>query len=48
MTEFKKQITKDEINELPLFEYKDEIVVINTKEQLLEAIKALAVEKCLG
>ena len=41
-------ITKDEINQLPLFKFKGKIVYIETREKALEAAELLKNEKVLG
>lgn len=44
----KKSITKEEINDLPLYQFEGEIHLIETKKDALKAIKALKNEKVLG
>lgn len=45
---FKKDITKEEINELPKAVYNGKIVVITSHDELIKHIPALAKEKIIG
>ena len=44
----KKTIDKEAINELPIMKFQGDIVVINTKAEMLEALKELSQEKYIG
>jgi ribonuclease D len=48
MDEKQLSITKDEINQLPLFEFNGEIKLIESKEDALKASHLLKAEKVLG
>lgn len=48
MTELKLSITKDEINQLPRYEYQGTIVLIDSQEQAQDAVTKLQSEKILG
>ncbi len=45
---YKRKLSKDEINALPIARYEGEIVLIQDKETLLSAIAALQEERVLG
>ncbi len=45
---YKKKISKEEVNQLPLFEYNGEIIVINTASQIADACEKLSQEEILG
>lgn len=45
---FRKEITKEEVNELPIKRYGGKIVLITKKEQVQEAVKEILPHKVLG
>lgn len=45
---FKPDLTKDDVNECPLFKYDGEVVLVETEEQLEEVLPALHAERVLG
>jgi len=45
---YKKKISKEEVNELPLFDYRGEIVVVENEHQADAALNLLLLEEVLG
>ena len=45
---FKQEVTKDEINELPLIRYEGEVVVVNSPEELSVALSDLNKQPVIG
>lgn len=45
---FKQEVTKEEINELPLIRYEGEVKVVNTEEELTAALKDLYRQPVIG
>lgn len=45
---FKPGLTKDDVNECPLFKYEGEVVLVESEETLEAVLPALAVERVLG
>ncbi len=45
---FKQEVTKEEINELPLIRYEGEVVVVTTSEELSEALADLSRQPVVG
>lgn len=47
-TAFKPDLTKDDINEYPLFKYDGEVVLVESEETLEDVLPALLAERVLG
>lgn len=45
---FNPDLTKDDVNECPLFKYEGEVVLVETQAELEEALPVLAAERILG
>jgi ribonuclease D len=45
---FKQEVTKEEINELPLIRYEGEVVVVTTAEELADALQDLSRQPVIG